>query len=85
MAKSILTPAERSFLHNLFDISDEIEDVQEHIKERFGLNSTFDASTNTLHIEGNVLNESLALASAKQLAVKTIGANVLNVVYDTTK
>lgn len=80
--RQILTEAEKDLINTVLYITPEVEDVQDYIKEHFNLNSEFDESTNTLHIKGNVIKEALEISSAKEYAVNTIGAGVLDVVYD---
>ena len=80
--KQILTEAERELIDAVLYITPEVRTVQTTIKENFGLDSTFDETTNTLHIQGNPINEAFEIANAKEYAVNTIGAGVLDVVFD---
>jgi hypothetical protein len=80
--KQILTEAEKELINAVLYITPEVKTVQATIKENFGLNSTFDETTNTLHIKGNAINEAFQIANAKEYAVNTIGAGVLDVVFD---
>ena len=80
--KQILTEAEINLIDAVLYITPEVKTLQVNIKENFGLDSNFDETTNTLHIKGNALKEEFEISSAKEYAVNTIGAGVLDVVFD---
>ncbi len=80
--KQILTEAEINLIDAVLYITPEVKTLQVNIKENFGLDSNFDETTNTLHIKGNAIKEAFEISSAKEYAVNTIGAGVLDVVFD---
>ena len=73
---------EKKFAENILNFNHNLAEVQYYLKENFEIDSEYDEESGTLHLlnEDNV-NEALAMATAREYAINSIGEDMIQVVY----
>lgn len=74
-------PNEKLLIDKILNIHENIQAVQEYIKENYHIDSEYDADDNMIYLWSKNVNESLNLAAAKEHILNEIGSEFVEVIY----